>query len=152
MQSADFRLTRLAHLRRTARPTDAAAMRAVVEARSRDCRERRVTGMMLQARDVAFEVLEGPGCAVEALFREASGDDLAAPLVRQHAFFRRFRDWSMGCVDLPSETAGADGVFRVEWAEVRRRMPFERGCELCRYVRWFCQTKCAPADICARMH
>ena len=87
--------------------------------------ELRITGLLLHVEGEFFQVLEGPGGAVEEVFRRIGEDPRnrwVTPLLRERPFRRVFRTWSMGCFDMPFEELPASVFFRADWEEVRLRI------------------------------
>ncbi|MEL6316972.1 MAG: BLUF domain-containing protein [Pseudomonadota bacterium] len=85
----------------------------------------KISGLLLHVEGEFFQVLEGPAPAVEDLFSlicEDPRNKWVTPLLRERAFFRVFKDWSMGCFDLPFEELPSDVFFKADWDEVRLRL------------------------------
>lgn len=102
----------------------------------------RITGLLLHVEGEFFQVLEGPGDAVESVFAKISRDERnewVTPLLRERPFRRVFRTWSMGCFDLPFDELPSDLFFRAEWEQVRLRVKADRRQEFYGFLERFYQ-------------
>ena len=100
----------------------------------------RVTGMLLHVEGEFFQVLEGPGAAVEEVFSKICEDDRnewVTPLLRERPLRRVFRTWTMGCFDLPFDELPRDLFFRADWDEVRLRVKANRRQEFFGFLERF---------------
>lgn len=100
----------------------------------------RVTGLLLHVEGEFFQVLEGPGGAVEEIFSRICEDDRnqwVTPLLRERPLFRVFKAWSMGCFDLPFERLPEEVFFRADWEAVRIRVNSDRRQGFYRFLERF---------------
>lgn len=120
-----LRFVRLCHVSEAASPLRAEDLLEIGVAAYQRHRRSAVTGFLLYLDGAILQVLEGEEPAVErslAAFRADARIGDATPLLRERPYFRQFRDWSLGALDLPFEALPANVFFKAEWSEIRRRV------------------------------
>lgn len=136
----DQRLTRLVYVSAASRSLTRAELVAMGEEARRKNVSRRVTGMLLYVENEFFQVIEGPSDEVEELFTRIQRDvrnQWVTPLLRERPFFRIFKNWSMGCFDLPFDDLPQDLFFKAEWDQVRLRVNADRRQSFYRFLERF---------------
>lgn len=136
----DQRLLRLVYVSAASPTLTRSDLIEMGETARRNNRELRLTGLLLHVDGEFFQVLEGPGGAVEDVFARICEDkrnEWVTPLLRERPFFRVFKTWSMGCFDLPFEELPPDLFFRADWQEVQLRVNADRRHEFYRFLERF---------------
>jgi hypothetical protein len=97
-------IKQIKYISRFARPMTAADIEALAEAAARKNAELGVTGVLLAAGGVFFQILEGPKEAVDRLFETIVADRRHEQVLllgsREGVESRVFDNWAMGKVDL----------------------------------------------------
>lgn len=97
-------IKRIKYLSKFAKPMTHQEIEALAEAAARKNAELGVTGVLLAAGGVFFQILEGPQEAVDALFdtiaRDPRHEQVLLLASREGCEGRLFDGWSMGTVDL----------------------------------------------------
>ncbi len=136
----DQRLMRLVYVSVASRPMGRADLVEIGQTARRKNLANKITGLLLYVEGEFFQVIEGPADHVERLFGSIEQDPRnrwVTPLLRERPFFRIFKNWSMGCFDLPFDELPRDLFFRADWEQVRLRVNGDRRHAFYRFLERF---------------
>lgn len=136
----DGRLVRLVYVSAATSRLSRRELIKIGETSQRNNRNHRVTGMLLHVDGEFFQVLEGPEASVEETFSRICDDPRnrwVTPLLRERLLFRVFKNWSMGCFDLPFDTLPHDVFFKADWEQVRLRVNADHRHSFYRFLERF---------------